>query len=230
MKKTISRVHRACRGRRMAMLGLAFLVVVLGACGGDPVGDDDDDISIAIDAPQAIDATDAPPTVCGDGVCQSPETAATCAADCSLCGNGVCNSGEQATCPTDCAVCGNGVCESSESNANCANDCPICGDGVCTGNEPNTCVGDCVTNAALVVRNQSSYSVWYLYLRPCGGNWSTDQLGANIVNPGAQFTLSGIPPGCWDFRAETSPSVNLYWLRTGTSLAAGQTFTWTLTN
>lgn len=43
--------------------------------------------------------------VCGNGICEAPETIATCPADCvaSVCGNGVCESDESFfTCPADC--------------------------------------------------------------------------------------------------------------------------------
>lgn len=194
---------------------------LLAACGSEPTGDDDDisacgdDVcnevpsSCPEDCSEDVDAATGPR--CGDAVCQAGETTATCPTDCpTLCGNGVCNTGEQSTCP---------------------NDCIVCGDGVCQGNEASTCASDCVTTARLVVRNQSSYSIWYLYLGVCGGSWSGDQLGANVINPGGQFTLSGIPPGCWYFRADTSAAVNRRWQTpSGVTLTAGQTYTWTLVN
>ena len=63
------------------------------------------------------------PVGCGDKICQSNETAATCPLDCQapgpVCGNHQCEAGETSTtCPADCAapaVCGDNVCASSET-------------------------------------------------------------------------------------------------------------------
>jgi hypothetical protein len=200
------------------------MFLVLAACGSEPTGDDD--IEVRVDAARpVIDA----PNLCGNGVCDPTETAASCQLDCGpRCGDGVCEGNEASTCPSDCQTCGNGVCEGNEPST-CPSDCTVCGNGVCEGNEASTCTSDCT--ARLVVRNQSSYTIWYLYLGACGGQWSNDQLGASTIPPGGQFTLSGIPPGCWYFRAETSASVNVRWTTpSGVQLSPGQAYTWTLVN
>ena len=70
-------------------------------------------------------------TVCGNGDCESGETAQNCPRDCSTCGNGVCESskGETAqTCPDDCSeICYDGI----DNDDNGYIDCQ---DGACTNN------------------------------------------------------------------------------------------------
>lgn len=98
----------------------------------------------------------APGPVCGDGLCQAPETNGTCPADCPaapVCGDGLCQAPEDnASCPADCPpapVCGDGICEAPEDNASCSADCPaappdVCGNGICDPTEDNaSCPVDC---------------------------------------------------------------------------------------
>lgn len=97
--------------------------------------------------------------VCGDGSCESTETATSCAVDCSktVCGNGVCEDGETAeTCRNDCkpSTCGNAKCDTNEDQQNCPEDCKPqtnCGDGVCDAFETaDTCAQDCSPGAKLL--------------------------------------------------------------------------------
>jgi hypothetical protein len=86
---------------------------------------------------------------------------------------------------------------------------------------------------ALRVVNGSSYTVWYLYLAPspsgCSlGRWGADRLGSNTLAPGYAYTLTGIPAGTYDLRAQ-SPS-GIVWTECATSIAGGTTFSWTLLN
>jgi hypothetical protein len=81
--------------------------------------------------------------------------------------------------------------------------------------------------ASLTVVNGSGFSVTELYVSPStSGTWGPDQL-AGTISPGGSFTLTGIPPGTWDFKA-VSAGGTVFWTRFGTGLASGITFTWTL--
>lgn len=152
------------------------------------------------------------------------------------CGNGVCEPGETSAC-ADCAtgpVCGDGVCQPGETTA-CA-DCaagPICGDGACDPGETAAgCPDDCGAPdpAALEVRNDSSFSIWYLYVAACGASsWGSDQLGASTIPAGAVFTVNGIPPGCYRLRATTRTSDYFWETQSDVTLVSSQTYVWTLT-
>jgi len=85
---------------------------------------------------------------CGDGVCESPEDACSCVADCGpCCGDGLCEPPEDpCTCRSDCgACCGDGYCDPPETSCSCSEDCgPCCGNGECEDpEEPCSCPQDC---------------------------------------------------------------------------------------
>ncbi len=155
---------------------------------------------------------------CGDGTCNGSETASSCPADCGnnnqpRCGDGTCQASEsQQTCPQDCgapAVCGDGVCAATESSASCPADC----------------------DATLDVINNSSYTIWNLYVAACGSpTWGNDQLGGNVITAGHTFALHNIPPGCYGFRAQTQGAAQYWQTPSGVTLTAGENYTWTLTN
>ena len=138
-------------GGPMSRIALAAVIFSLVACTGAGDGDDaddDDDDSVA---------------VCGNGTCQSGESAASCPADCDsgpACGDGACNGTETtASCAVDCPAaneeCGDETCDATETTASCPSDCPcegnVVGDDTCTGE--NVCVnGACVAAFGRVYR------------------------------------------------------------------------------
>jgi hypothetical protein len=135
----------------------ALLVVIVGgfACGEDPSDTNASRAALAsanVVCPIPVKGTNvAFPgcPVCGDDLCQAPETPQTCPADCGgpVCGNGSCEQGEgTTTCPSDCgSACGDGVCNGAERTTTCPSDCgSVCGDGVCNGSETvASCAADC---------------------------------------------------------------------------------------
>jgi len=107
-----------------------------------------------------MDAFTPAASVCGDGVCDAGEDAASCPEDClPVCGNGVLEPGEQcddgnttggdgcsATCKIE-SFCGDGLCQRGEDALSCPEDClPVCGNGVLEPGEQcddgNTTKGD----------------------------------------------------------------------------------------
>jgi hypothetical protein len=124
-------------------------------------------------------------------------------------------------------VCGNKLCEGNEAQT-CAADCVTCGNNVCEVGETTSCPNDCP--AILKTQNNSSYTIYYLYVAKCGSTeWGVDQTGAGYISPGSAFTLSGVPPGCYNFRAQNSSTI--YWQTSSpVTLQPSSTFTWTLYN
>jgi hypothetical protein len=129
-------------------------------------------------------------------------------------------------------VCGDGVCEDGETDA--CNDCapkPVCGNGVCEDGETDAC-SDCAapaTDATLLVENDSSYTIYFVYMTPCSSpSWGADLLGSdNVILSGQAVEITNIAEGCWDFRAEGS---DIYWEALGNYFVGGEYYTLPLTN
>jgi len=85
--------------------------------------------------------------------------------------------------------------------------------------------GTTVSNATLVVVNNSSYDIYYLYVSPSSSSeWGNNQLTSTLYS-GYSFTLNNIPPGEYDLHADAS---GITWTRANQMLNEGATWTWTL--
>jgi hypothetical protein len=58
--------------------------------------------------------------------------------------------------------------------------------------------------ASLRIMNDSSVDIRYVYLPPSfSDRWGADMLGGRVIADGSSSTLSGIPAGIYDGKAET---------------------------
>jgi len=194
--------------KRTLWASATIAVFSWAACGTTPAGgggsgdDDDDDTS------------------CGDGMCSAGETKTSCPDDCDArCGDNKCTGDETlASCPQDCTVCGDKVCSSTEDLASCPADCAVCGDSICSSTESATsCAQDCL--AALTVQNFSSFTISGLYVYACGtSSFGANQIAGRVISPNNTFTITHVPPGCWNFHADGTTGV--FWDRFNTVLEA----------
>ncbi len=80
---------------------------------------------------------------------------------------------------------------------------------------------------SVVMNNQSSFTIYSMYLSPTASDdWGPDQLGEDVVEPGATLTLSGISCGTYDVRL-TNPAGETCTI-SGYDICSGSE-TWTLT-
>jgi hypothetical protein len=108
-----------------------------------------------------------------------------------------------------------------------APDANLCGDGTCQAFEDATsCPADCT--GTLAVENDSTYTVYHLYLYDCQGNTDgVDQLGANVLSPANTFDLVE-PLGCYQMVAQTQTSAESWTSPPYTLATGGQLITWQL--
>jgi hypothetical protein len=80
--------------------------------------------------------------------------------------------------------------------------------------------------ADVVLVNRSGIAVAQLYVSPCGGkHWGPNQLVGTLVESSRSFTVSDLPPGCYDLRVVFPP-----WNEcTINGAAVYKRFVWTLT-
>lgn len=81
-------------------------------------------------------------------------------------------------------------------------------------------------DATIVVENNASVTVFYLYISECDDNeWGSDELGNETIAPGEEEEFD-VDPGCWDLRAEFSDET--FAEDYGIDLDEGDEFTWEL--
>lgn len=82
-------------------------------------------------------------------------------------------------------------------------------------------------DATIIVENNASVSVFFLYISDCGdGTWGDDRLGDNeTISPGEDRAF-GVDDGCYDLRAEFSDDT--FAEDFGIELDEGDEFTWEL--
>lgn len=89
--------------------------------------------------------------------------------------------------------------------------------------------GSSSTNATLTVVNNSSTTVGWVYMSASSSSLGTDQLGSSTtISAGSSFAITGITPGYYYVKAvhlNTHDTASM-----SMTFAAGNTYTWTLTD
>lgn len=152
----------------------------------------------------------------GHGVCNVESNGAVCTCDAGYRADGV-------SCKPSCDQCGSRVCGGDNG---CGQSC-----GTCPTSYTCTTAGQCVAppKASLKVVNNSTTTIWYLYVSPTGnGTWGTDQLGGSTISSGSSFTLNGIPcPAYYDLKVDDRTRT-IGATRYNVQFNCGVTTTWTL--
>ncbi len=101
------------------------------------------------------------------------------------------------------------------------------------GGDDDDSTSDTSTNnsdVAVVIYNDSNYSVWYVYVARCTDEeWGDDQLGNEIMGPGDSLRISGLTEGCWDLMAseEGAEQYTATWVSYDYTMVSGDN-PWTL--
>ncbi|MDY6876577.1 MAG: hypothetical protein SWK90_10320 [Chloroflexota bacterium] len=67
---------------------------------------------------------------------------------------------------------------------------------------------DGLDTATLTIVNSTGVEIWHVYLAPSfSDEWGDDQLGDDVIADGERLTLTGIPFGVYDVRAESADHV-----------------------
>ena len=83
---------------------------------------------------------------------------------------------------------------------------------------------------ALRLTNSSGISAWYVYVKSCSATtWGADRMGDGVLSSGESATLN-LDAGCYDLRAESSPSNNKRFEQLGVQIADDQTKQVTITS
>lgn len=195
--------------RLVATTLFAFATLVMAACHGES--------SLQPESPTRLPSC-TNVSCSGNGTCAIANGSPTCS-----CNNGYHADGLSCV-PNACVPqCGSRVCGGSNG---CGQTC-----GTCSGSNVCTSAGQCQpappTSASLKVVNNSSYTLYYLYLSPCGSTvWGPDLLGNDRIPIGYTATLRNIPCGqCYDMKVETSGH-SIGATRYNNYFSCGSTFTW----
>lgn len=163
------------------------------------------------------------------GVCRTGSDDTACGSAGSVCsscsGSSSCHNHVCASCgPSTCSGCCDsaGVCQTGDSDYACGaygGSCSSCSSGSSCSSA--VCVA-APTTGSVKVTNNSSLSIYFLYLSPTSSSsWGPDQLGSTTIPIGGSFTVYDIPPDTYDLKVTSSSGTNAFLY--GISVYAGYT-------